>query len=63
MGKTRKELSAIIESARVPGNKAEYAVVLFSSPFVQCGPGLRDQDSGDASPPKGERSDPDWESA
>jgi hypothetical protein len=26
--------------------------VLILSPFVQCGPGLREQDSGDASPPK-----------
>ena len=46
-----------------PRLKAENAVVLISSPFVQCGPGLRDQNSGDVSPPKGERNDPDWESA
>ena len=51
---------------RAPGPRVirpSNAVVLVSSPFVQCGPGLRDQNSGDASPPKGERSDPDWESA
>jgi transposase len=38
-------------------------MVLILSPFVQCGSGLRDQNSGDASPPKGGPSDPDWESA
>ena len=46
MGKTGKELTHN-EGAETKV-QAEYAMVLSSSPFLQCGSGLRDQNSGDA---------------